>query len=155
MNKLLLIIATLLSFLACKKDEPLVTNLYSAVQLDLVGENDENVLSSKLTIANLDLYYVTSSGDKVLQNHGNLDLPKNMEIIDNQQHKVLRLFANLDAKHNDYAETLLKVKGYEEVSIKIKVQRQKGSLGYSELFLNGKKVSADLLAKPVTVQLKK
>ncbi|MDR3006902.1 MAG: hypothetical protein LBV59_03145 [Sphingobacterium sp.] len=155
MNKLLLIVATLLSFLACKKSEPLDANLYSEVQLNLVGENDENVLNSKLTIADLDLYYVTSSGDKVLQNHGNLDLPKNMEIIDSQQHKVLRLFANLDAKHNDYAETLLKVKGYEEVSIKIKVQRQKGSLGYSELFLNGTKVSADLLAKPVTVQLKK
>ncbi len=155
MNKLLLLLATLLSFLACKKNEPLDTNLYSEVQLDLVGENHENVLNSKLTIADLDLYYVTSSGDKVLQNHGNLDLPKNMEIVDNQQHKVLRLFANLDAKHDDYAETLLKVKGYEEVSIKIKVRRQKGSLGYSELFLNGAKISTDLLAKPVTVQLKK
>lgn len=155
MNKLLLIIATLLSFLACKKNEPLDANVYSEVQLNLVGENDENVLNSKLTIADLDLYYVTSSGDKVIQNHGNLDLPKNMEIVANQQDKALRLFANLDAKNNDYAETLLKVKGYEEVSIKVKVQRQKGSLRYSELFVNGKNISIDLRAKPVTVQLKK
>ena len=155
MNKLLLIIATLLSILACTKTEPLDTNVYNEVQLDLIGQNDENVLDSKLTIADLDLYYVTSSGDKVIQNHGNLDLPKNMQIVDIQQHKVLRLFANLDAKNNEYAETLLKVKGYADVSIKIKVRRQKGSLGYSELFLNGEKISTDLLAKPVTVQLKK
>lgn len=155
MNKLLLIIATLLSILACTKTEPLDTNLYNEVQLDLIGQDDENVLDSKLTIADLDLYYVTSSGDKVIQNHGNLDLPKNMQIVDIQQHKVLRLFANLDAKNNEYAETLLKVKGYAEVSIKIKVRRQNASLGYSELFLNGEKISTDLLAKPVTVQLKK
>lgn len=155
MNKLLLIIATLLSILACTKTETLDTNLYNEVQLDLIGQNDENVLDSKLTIADLDLYYVTSSGDKVIQNHGNLDLPKNMQIVDIQQHKVLRLFANLDAKNNEYAETLLKVKGYAEVSIKIKVRRQNASLGYSELFLNGEKISTDLLAKPVTVQLKK
>lgn len=155
MNKLLLIIATLLSILACTKTETLDTNLYNEVQLDLIGQDDENVLDSKLTIADLDLYYVTSSGDKVIQNHGNLDLPKNMQIVDIQQHKVLRLFANLDAKNNEYAETLLKVKGYAEVSIKIKVRRQNASLGYSELFLNGEKISTDLLAKPVTVQLKK
>ena len=155
MNKLLLIIATLLSILACTKTEPLDTNLYNEVQLDLIGQNDENVLDSKLTIADLDLYYVTISGDKVIQNHGNLDLPKNMQIVDIQQHKVLRLFANLDAKNNEYAETLLKVKGYADVSIKIKVRRQNASLGYSELFLNGEKISTDLLAKPVTVQLKK
>ncbi|WP_313157811.1 hypothetical protein [Sphingobacterium multivorum] len=155
MNKLLLIFASLLIFIACKKTEALSTSVYSEVQLTLVDENGVNVLNSKLTIADLDLYYVTSSGEKVLQNNGNLDLPKNMEITNDGQDKKLRLFANLKAENNEYAESILKVKGYDDITIKVKVQKSGGSLGYSDLFVNGESISIDLRDKPVKVQLKK
>ena len=155
MNKLLLIFASLLIFIACKKTEAFSTNVFSEVQLTLVDENGVNVLNSKLTIADVDLYYVTSSGEKVLQNNGNLDLPKNMEIKDDGQDKKLRLFANLKAENNEYAESILKVKGYDDITIKVKVQRDGGSLGYSDLFVNGESISIDLREKPVKVQLKK
>lgn len=155
MNKLLLIFASLLIFIACKKTEAFSTNVYSEVQLTLVDENGVNVLNSKLTIADLDLYYVTSSGEKVLQNNGNLDLPKNMEITNDGQDKKLRLFANLKAENNEYAESILKVKGYDDITIKVKVQKSGGSLGYSDLFVNGESISIDLRDKPVKVQLKK
>lgn len=155
MNKLLLIFASLLIFIACKKTEAFSTNVYSEVQLTLVDENGVNVLNSKLTIADLDLYYVTSSGEKVLQNNGNLDRPKNMEITNDGQDKKLRLFANLKAENNEYAESILKVKGYDDITIKVKVQKSGGSLGYSDLFVNGESISIDLRDKPVKVQLKK
>jgi hypothetical protein len=155
MNKLLLIFASLLTFIACKKTEALNTSVYSEVQLTLVDENGVNVLNSKLTIADLDLYYVTSSGEKILQNNGNLDLPKNMEITNDGQDKKLRLFANLKAENNEYAESILKVKGYDDITIKVKVQKSGGSLGYSDLFVNGESISTDLRDKPVKVQLKK
>jgi hypothetical protein len=155
MNKLLLIFASLLIFIACKKTEAFSTNVYSEVQLTLVDENGVNVLNSKLTIADLDLYYVTSSGEKILQNNGNLDLPKNMEITNDGQDKKLRLFANLKAENNEYAESILKVKGYDDITIKVKVQKSGGSLGYSDLFVNGESISTDLRDKPVKVQLKK
>ena len=156
MNKLLLIFASLLTFFsACKKTEAINSGVYSEVQLTLLDENGVNVLNSKLTIADLDLYYVTSSGDKILQNNGNLDLPKNMEITNDGQDKKLRLFANLKAENNKYAESILKVKGYDDITIKVKVQKSGGSLGYSDLFVNGESISIDLRAKPIKVQLKK
>lgn len=156
MNKLLLMFASLLTFFsACKKTEALNTSVYSEVQLTLVDEDGVNVLNSKLTIADLDLYYVTSSGDKILQNNGNLDLPKNMEITSDGQDKKLRLFANLNADNNQYAESILKVKGYDDITIKVKVQKNGGSLGYSDLFVNGESISIDLRAKPIKIQLKK
>jgi len=155
MKKLLIIFASLLTFIACKKTEALNTNVYSEVQLTLVDENGVNVLNSKLTIADLDLYYVTSSGEKILQNNGNLDLPKNMEITNDGQDKKLRLFANLNAENNEYAESILKVKGYDDVTIKVKVQKNGGSLGYSDLFLDGKNISVDMRSKPIKIQLKK
>lgn len=156
MNKLLLTFVSLLTFFsACKKTEEFNTSLYSEVQLTLVDENGVNVLNSKLTISDLDLYYVTSSGEKILQNHGNLDLPKNMEIPSDGQEKKLRLFANLKAENNEYAETILKVKGYDDITIKVKVQKSGGSLGYSDLFINGESISIEMRTKPLEVHLKK
>ncbi len=155
MKKLLLIFASLLAIIACKKTEALNTNVYSEVQLTLVDENGVNVLNSKLTLADLDLYYVTSSGEKILQNNPNLDLSKNMEITNDGQDKKLRLFVNLKAANNQYAESILKIKGYDDVTIKVKVQKSGGSLGYSDLFINEENISIDLRSKPLKVQLKK
>lgn len=156
MNKLLLILASLLTFFsACKKTEALSTNVYSELQLTLLDENGVNVLNSKLTIADLDLYYITSSGEKILQNNGNLDLPKNMEITSDGKNKKLRLFANLKAENNEYAQSRLKVKGYADVTIKVKVQKTGGSLGYSDLFVNGENIPVDMRSKPIKIQLKK
>ncbi|WP_454045034.1 hypothetical protein [Chryseobacterium sp. Marseille-Q8038] len=155
MNKLLLIIVSVLSFFGCKKEEAKQTNLYDKVQLNLVDENGVNVLNSKLTIADLDLYYVTSTGDKVLQNHENLDFPKNMNIVNDGQAKMLIVFANVEAQNNEYAESILKVKGYDDITIKVKVQKTDGSVGYSDLFVNGESISVDSRANPLKVQLKK
>lgn len=155
MKKLLLIIISVLSFYACKKEKGMQANLYDKVQLNLVDENGVNVLNSKLTIADLDLYYVTSAGDKILQNHGNLDFPKNMNIINNGVDNVLIVFANVEAQNNEYAESILKVKGYDDITIKVKVQKTSNSLRYSDLLVNGESIPTDLRSKPVKVQLKK
>ncbi|WP_293954070.1 MULTISPECIES: hypothetical protein [unclassified Sphingobacterium] len=59
MNKLLLVFTSLLTFFsACKKTGALSTNVYSEMQLHLLDENGVNVIDSKLTSADLDLYYV-------------------------------------------------------------------------------------------------
>ncbi|GEN71289.1 hypothetical protein [Chryseobacterium lathyri] len=155
MKNLLLIIVSVLSFTACKKEEAKQTNLYDKVYLNLVDENGVNVLNSKLTIADLDLYYVTSAGDKILQNHENLDFPKNMNIVNEGVDKMLIVFANVEAQNNEYAESILKVKGYDDITIKVKVQKNGGSLGYSDLFLNGKNIPVDLRSKPIKLQLEK
>lgn len=156
MNKLLLIFASILTFFsACKKTGALSTNVYSEVQLNLLDENGVNVLNSKLTIADLDLYYVKSSGEQILQNNGNLNLPKKMEITSDGQNKKLRLFANIQAENNEYAESILKVKGYAATTIKVKVQKNGGSFGYSDLFINGENIPVDMRSKPIQVQLKK
>ena len=154
-KKLLLIIVSVFTFIGCRKEGAMQTNLYDKVQLNLVDENGINVLNSKLTIADLDLYYVTSAGDKILQNHENLDFPKNMNIINDRQDKMLIVFANVDAQNNEFAESILKVKGYNDITIKVKVQKTGGSVGYSDLFVNGESISIDLRAKPLKVQLKK
>ncbi|WP_294184851.1 hypothetical protein [uncultured Sphingobacterium sp.] len=59
MNKLLLVFTSLLTFFsAYKKTGALSTNVYSEMQLHLLDENGVNVIDSKLTSADLDLYYV-------------------------------------------------------------------------------------------------
>ncbi|MOA16745.1 hypothetical protein D3C78_1369740 [compost metagenome] len=65
------------------------------------------------------------------------------------------MFANVEAQNNEYAESILKVKGYDDITIKVKVQKNGGSLGYSDLFLNGKNIPVDLRSKPIKVQLEK
>ena len=154
MNKLLVIFASLLTFIACKKTEEINSSVYSEVQLTLVDENGANVLNSKLTIADLNLYYVSSSGEKIIQYNSSLDLPKNMEITSDGQDKKLRLFANLKAENNEYAESILKVKGYDDITIKVKVQKKGGSLGYSDLFVNENNIPVELRFKPIKIQLK-
>jgi hypothetical protein len=154
MNKLLVIFASLLSFIACKKTEEINSSVYSEVQLTLVDENGANVLNSKLTIADLNLYYVSSSGEKIIQYNSSLDLPKNMEITSDGQDKKLRLFANLKAENNEYTESILNVKGYDDITIKVKVQKKGGSLGYSDLFVNGNNIPVELRFKPIKIQLK-
>jgi len=154
MKKLVLIFTGILTFIACKKTEALNSSVYSEVQLTLVDKNGVNVLNSNLTIADLDLYYVSSSGEKILQNNGNLDLPKNMEITSDGQDKKLRLFANLKAENNEYAESILNVKGYDHITIKVKVQKNGRSLGYSDLFVNGNNIPVELRSKPIKIQLK-
>ncbi len=154
-KKLLLIIVSVFTFIGCGKKGAMQTNLYDKVQLNLVDENGINVLNSKLTIADLNLYYVTSVGDKILQNHGNLDFPKNMNIINDGEDKILIVFANVEPQNNEYAESIIKVKGYDDITIKIKVRKIGGSLGYSDLFVNGESILIDLWAKPLKVQLKK
>ena len=154
MIKLLVIFSSLLTFIACKKTEEINSSVYSEVQLTLVDENGANVLNSKLTIADLNLYYVSSSGEKIIQYNSSLDLPKNMEITSDGQDKKLRLFANLKAENNEYTESILNVKGYDDITIKVKVQKKGGSLGYFDLFVDGKNIPVELRFKPIKIQLK-
>lgn len=88
----------------------------------------------------LDLYYVNKAGEREIQNNSNLELPKNMNIVDEEsiKEKVLRVFGNLTPQSDGFAESILVIKGYSEISIKLKVEISGGSKGYSQVIVNGK-----------------
>lgn len=155
---LLIILFTLFS---CKKtEEGYSAHVYSEVRLALTNEEGNNILESQggaLDLNDLDLYYINKAGEREIQNHSNLDLPKNMDIIDEDsvKEKILKVFGNLIPQGDGYAESILVVKGYEEISIKLKVENSGNSIGYSRLIVNGKEISQNQLGHPISVKLTK
>jgi len=153
---LLLILFTLFS---CeKKEEKCCVNVESQVLLNLTNEDSNNIFElneGSKGLNDLDLYYVDKSGNREIQNHSNLDLPKNMQIIDWEvpKQKILKVFGNLTPQSDGYAESILVVKGYSEVSIKLKIESTDSYKGYSQLLVNGKEISKGQLGRPISVKL--
>lgn len=153
---LLIMFFTLFS---CKKEEGgNSVNVYSEVRLALTNVEGRNIFESKggsLGMGDLDLYYVNKAGEREIQNNSNLDLPKNMNIVDEEsiKEKVLRVFGNLTPQSDGFAESILVIKGYSEISIKLKVEISGGSKGYSQVIVNGKKLSENELGHAVSVRL--
>jgi len=153
---LLLILFTLFS---CeKKEEKCCVNVESQVLLNLTNEDSNNIFElneGSKGLNDLDLYYVDKSGNREIQNQPNLDLPKNMQIIDWEvpKQKILKVFGNLTPQSDGYAESILVVKGYSEVSIKLKIESTDSYKGYSQLLVNGKEISKGQLGRPISVKL--
>ncbi|WP_312905882.1 MULTISPECIES: hypothetical protein [Sphingobacterium] len=160
MQKLGLLII-LLTLFSCKKEEGINSvNVYSEVRLALADEDGNNIFESKgasLGIGDLDLYYVNEEGKREIQNNSNLDLPKHMDIVDEEslKEKVLKVFGNLTPQSDGYAESILVVKGYAEISIKLKVESSGASKGYSQILVNGMEISKNQLGHPIPVKLAK
>lgn len=155
---LLLILFTLFS---CeKKEEKCCVNVESQVLLNLTNEDSNNIFElneGSKGLNDLDLYYVDKSGNREIQNHSNLDLPKNMQIIDWEvpKQKILKVFGNLTPQSGGYAESILVVKGYSEVSIKLKIESTDSYKGYSQVMINGQLIPQDQLGKPIRIKLSK
>lgn len=158
MQKLGLLIILFTLFSCKKREEAYSAHVHSEVRLALTDGEGNNIFESKggsLGMGDVDLYYVNKAGEREIQNHSNLDLPKNMEIVDEEslKEKVLKVFGNLTPQNNDYAESILVVKGYSDISIKLKVERTDSMIGYSQILINGKQISESNLGNPIEVKL--
>ncbi len=80
-----------------------------------------------------------------------------MDIVDEEslKEKVLKVFGNLTPQSDGYAESILVVKGYAEISIKLKFESSGASKGYSQILVNGMEISKNQLGHPIPVKLAK
>lgn len=160
MQKLGLLIM-LFTLFSCKKEEGENSmHVYSEMRLSLTNEEGNNIFESKggsLGMGDLDLYYVNKDGEREIQNHSNLDIPKNMDIVkdDGDTEKFLKIFGNLTPQSDGYAESILVVKGFSEVSIKLKIESTDSYKGYSQVMINGQLIPQSQLGNPIRITLSK
>jgi len=165
MKKLTFIVLLATLFSCDKVTEINNVPVNSRVFLTLIDGDGKNILSGESTrnLNNLDLFYVNKSGQRIRQHFTNLDFPQNMDIVDltPTDKAVLEVFANLEPQKDGFSESILAVKGYKEISIKLKVEEgssknnTSGVKGYSALVVNGENIDNNMFGKAVPVKLQK
>jgi hypothetical protein len=131
---ILLLFATLLSALSCKKPQDITVDI--GIGIKVVNQQGQNLLSSPLNLnmENIEVYYVENGVEKLFYDK-DLGTPKAFRIGGLLGSEEIFLFPNTVVE--DFPVTLIKFGSLGTDTIKCQYKRTEGDLICTKVWLNG------------------